>query len=199
MGNSFTHWVLAVVLLAPLLSPASTHAGAEKPPPSMTWPRIGIVLGPIESGGNYLFLPAHPGELPETLQVALLNLVQRGADRIITAHPCCPERVVDDSLYFPDKPYDHVWRVQLRLRSPEVIAWEEIGVVAIGKTFSKGPSGYIEIDLQSDGRPETIHACFGTEGLNILIGDSNGGYYDQLWRFYHYYNVDIGSTCLFDE
>ena len=190
---------IALISLLALLAPAVAWAGADEPPPDMAWPQIGVVMRPMETGGNYLFLPAHPGELPETLRVALLNLVQRGADRIITARPCCPERVVDDSLYFPDKPYDHVWRVQLRLRSPEAIAWEEISVVAIGKTFSKGASGYIEVDLQNDGRPETIHACFGSEGLNIMIGDPNGGYYEQLWRFYHYYNVDIGSTCHFDE
>ena len=193
-----TRYLLTTLFLA-LLGSAPARAGAGDPPPDMAWPRIGIVLGPIEDGGNYLFLPAHPGELPETVQVALLNLVQRGADRIITAHPCCPERVVEDSFYFPDRPFDHVWRVLLRLALQEAIAWEEIGVVAIGKTFTKGASGYIEIDLQGDGRPETLHVCFGSEGLNILIGDPNGGYYDQLWHFYHYYNIDIESTCHFDE
>jgi hypothetical protein len=86
-----TRYVLTMIFLG-LLSPAPALAGAEEPPPDIAWPRIGIVLGPIESGGNYLFLPAHPGELPETVQVALLNLVQRGADRIITARPCFPER-----------------------------------------------------------------------------------------------------------
>jgi len=169
-----TRYLLTTLFLA-LLGSAPARAGAGDPPPDMAWPRIGIVLGPIEDGGNYLFLPAHPGELPETVQVALLNLVQRGADRIITAHPCCPERVVEDSFYFPDRPFDHVWRVLLRLALQEAIAWEEIGVVAIGKTFTKGASGYIEIDLQGDGRPETLHVCFGSEGLNILIGDPNGG------------------------
>jgi hypothetical protein len=102
------------MLFLALLTPAVTWAGADEPPPDMAWPQVGAV-GVHRNYYDHLYLPARPTELPETLQVVILNDHDPRRNRIAWFRPCCARRVANDDLYFPgvEGQLAHVWRVRL--------------------------------------------------------------------------------------
>jgi hypothetical protein len=193
-----TRYILTTLVLA-LLAPAVTWAGADEPPPDMAWPQVGAV-GVHRNYYDHLYLPARPTELPETLQVVILNDHDPRRNRIAWFRPCCARRVANDDLYFPgvEGQLAHVWRVRLESLGDDLITEWDTGIAVVDKEFLRREDGLVVVDLQGDGRPEIARGCVSREGVYIYLSESIDPIAEDpkpLWDFYWYLGYDTEPTC----
>lgn len=178
-----TRYVLTMLVLA-LLAAAPGWAGADRPEPNTSWPKVGLVLPDRWDNVVYAYFPLRPEALPDRLEIAL---VERGrGGRIVSAHHCCLLRRSNNVVSFHDLDgYAHdLWRLQLVWPGePPRDVVESLGFVVPNRDPEILAEGRIGLDLERDGITETFMVCRDDHDLDVaVLGEIGVKPEHQPWR-----------------
>jgi hypothetical protein len=178
MGTTMALLVSLILLAAP------AWAGADRPEPNVSWPKVGLVLPDRWDNVVYAYFPSRPEALPDRLEIAL---VERGrGGRIVSARHCCLLRRSNNVVSFHDLDgYEHgLWRLQLVWPGePAHDVMEGLGFVIPGRNPQILADGRIGIDLERDGIIENFMVCQDDHDLDIaVLGEIGVKPEHQPWR-----------------
>jgi hypothetical protein len=186
-------FVLTLLVSLIFLAPAVAHANSEAEARAVLHrPEVGLALADGRDGNVYVYFPDKPRDLPEWLEVAMVDFEAPG--RVFRARHCCLMEAPHDIIVFFDGDSDEVWRLQLIWPGPppENIGW--LGFTLPGRRPIRLRNGWVGIDLDRDGDLEIFFICQAFEGMDAFLGDPRRAWDQQLWRVGYDQGVEFESS-----